>query len=103
MGYPVFRQGSLAGAAPYPDAFFTFWNAAADGAGFYDNDESRVVWEFDVNFYATDPALVEAAMAQAIKNLKKSGFAAFGKGRDVASDEQTHTGRGTTARYLERS
>lgn len=94
LGYPVCQQGSLGPDEDYPESFFTFWNNSADGDSFYDNDEHSVVWDFDLNFYSSDPALVNSELLRAKRLLKKAGFIVTGKGYDVASDEETHTGRG---------
>lgn len=101
LGYPVFLQGSLEEDAPYPESFFTFWNNYADGEAFYDNDEHFYVWDFDVNFYSSDPALVNSKLLEAKGLLKAQGFIASGKGYDVASDEPTHTGRGMNVLKIE--
>ncbi|MDE5763747.1 MAG: hypothetical protein K2I00_02130 [Ruminococcus sp.] len=93
-GYPVFQQGSLGKDEKYPDSFFTFWNNETYGDDFYDNEENFTVWDFDLNFYSTNPVLVDEMLIKASKKLKESGFIVRGKGHDVASDEITHTGRG---------
>ena len=100
--YPVFLQGSLAKDEPYPDSFFTFWNNSSDDQNHYDNDAVAYVWDFDVNFYSTDPTLVNTVLIEAKTLLKQNGFNVGGKGYDVASDEPTHTGRGINAKFLER-
>lgn len=94
FGYPVRRQGSLGPEEAYPESFFTFWNNATEGDGFFDNQETRVVWDYDLNFYSTDPELVYSTLEEAKKALRKAGFLMDGLGHDVASDEPTHTGRG---------
>lgn len=101
FGFPVKRQGSLAENEPYPDSFFTFWNVEAFGDSFYDNLEHRTNWQFDVNFYSTDPALVYTMLLEAKTVLLAAGFTVSGKGYDVTSDEITHTGRGIEVFYLE--
>lgn len=97
FGYPVFQQGSLSKEDAYPDAFFTFWNNESIGNVFYDNIEYSCIWFFDVNFYATDPELVDKTLEAAKAALTKQGFIVSGKGYDVESDEPTHTGRGIQA------
>lgn len=101
LGYPVRLQGSLAQDEAYPDAFFTFWNNSSSDGAHYDNGAIYYVWEFDVNFYATDPALVYTALEAARAALKAAGFIVPGKGFTVPSDEPTHTGRGITAIIIE--
>ena len=94
LGYPIFLQGSLGEDEEYPESFFTFWNNYADGGCFYDNEEHATYWDFDLNFYSSDPALVNTKLIEAKTLLKAQGFIVFGKGHDVVSDEPTHTGRG---------
>lgn len=98
--YPVIRQGSLLKDEPYPDHFFTFWNNSADGYGFYDDDETQILYEYDVNFYSIDQEMVYTVLRQAKKILKENGFEVWGDAHDVMSDEQTHDGRGITVSYL---
>ena len=99
--YPVFLQGSLLPEQAYPPTFFTFWNNSSEDGAHYDNGAIYYVWNFDVNFYSTDPALVYTKLEAARKALKDSGFIVSGKGYSVASDEPTHTGRGFTALIIE--
>ena len=100
-GYPVFLQGSLAEEEPYPQAFFTFWNNNTYDFGMYDNKPIGYVWDFDVNFYATDPELVNTMLAKAKAELKAAGWDISGVVYDVASDVPTHTGRGMNALYIQ--
>ena len=100
FGYPIFLQGSL-GDDPYPDSFFTFWNDDSYDEQFYDNAEHSTIWSVDVNFYSTDPALVNSILLDVKRLLKSNKFIVSGAGHDVASDEPTHTGRGLTALYIE--
>lgn len=102
FGYPITLQGSIAENEEYPDSFFTFWNNNTDDSGFYDNEESRTIWDYDLNFYSNDTRLVNSKLIEAINLLKKKGFIADGKGHDVGSDEKTHTGRGVNLFYIER-
>jgi hypothetical protein len=100
LGYPVFRQGSL--AEDYPDDFFTFWNSETEGESYYDNAAKATVWDLTVYFYSIDPALVESALITARDALRSVGFVASGKGFDVVSDEITHVGRAIDIFYYER-
>lgn len=102
FGYPVRLQGSLAEKEAYPESFFTFWNNDTPDGSHYDNNPISYVWDFDVNFYSTDPALVNSVLLEAINLLKTNGWIISGKGYDVATDEPTHTGRGMNVLYLER-
>ena len=101
FGYPVFLQGSLSVDEPYPNSFFTFWNNNSNTDTYYDNDEYKIVWNFDLNFYSSDPALVNTKLIEAKALLKQNGFIVSGKGYDIASDESTHTGRGINVLKIE--
>lgn len=101
FGYPVFLQGSLSEDEAYPESFFTFWNNETPDGAHYDNDAINYIWNFDVNFYSTDPQLVNTMLLNAKALLKQNGFIVGGKGYDVASDEPTHTGRGMNALIIE--
>lgn len=101
LGYPVIRQGSLSPDEEYPDSFFTFWNNDSPDHAHYDNAEYGTEWDFDVNFYSTDPEKTYKVLADARIKLKQNKWIIPGKGYDVASDEVTHTGRGMRAFYLE--
>lgn len=102
MGYPIFLQGSLGADEPYPESFFTFWNNDVPGNEFYDNEEHSYVWDFDLNFYSSDPTLVNTKLLEAKALLKAKGFIVTGKGYDVRSDEPTHTGRGINVQKIEK-
>lgn len=102
FGYPVKLQGSLNKDEAYPESFFTFWNNDSYDGNHYDNDAVSYVWDFDVNFYSTDPALVNSKLIEAKTKLKQQGFIVPGKGYDVASDEPTHTGRGINVLKIEK-
>ena len=102
FGYPVRLQGSLAEDEQYPDSFFTFWNNDSSDGSHYDNDAVNYIWDFDVNFYSIDPALVNTVLLDARRLMKTNGWIMSGKGHDLASDEPTHTGRGINVKYIER-
>lgn len=102
FNYPVMLQGSLSADDAYPVNFFTFWNNSTDDAAFYDNAETETIWNFDLNFYSTDPMLVNTVLLQAKAALKAVGFIPDGSGHDVMSDEPTHTGRGMTLYFIEK-
>lgn len=101
LGYPVRRQGSIAESEQRPDHFFTFWNDDTDSEGFYDNEETKIRWEYSVNFYSTDPLKVNKTLLEAKKMLQKEGFIVSGAGYDVASGEPTQTGRGISVCYCQ--
>lgn len=102
LGYPIFQQGSLSEEEPYPESFFTFWNNETNGDEFYDNEEHSYIWNFDLNFYSSNPKLVNTKLLEAKALLKKVGFIITGKGYDIASDEATHTGRGINILKIEK-
>lgn len=97
----VIQQGSMSLNKKYPDRFFTFWNGSTNDQKHYDNAASGYVWEVDVNFYSTDPLDVYTTLETARENLQADGWIISGKGHAVASDVNTHTGRGFTATFLE--
>ena len=101
LGYPVRQQGSFTENEAYPDAFFTFWNNSSDDGSHYDNNAIYYVWNFDVNFYSTSPAVVYEKLEAARVALREQGFIISGKGYSVASDEPTHIGRGFTALIID--
>lgn len=101
LNYPVFLQGSLNNEAEYPDTFFTFWNFETPESGFYDNGASKAVWGFWIYIYSNDPILVEMELEKARNLLKEAGYIASGKGEDVASDIDTHTGRMIEVYFIE--
>lgn len=94
LGYPIYRQGSMNSEQEYPQAFFTTWNNDTREEAFYEGEARRKVWDYDINFYASDPELVDKIPEETIKRLKKEGFIVDRAGYDVMSDEPTHTGRG---------
>ena len=102
LGYPVRLQGSLLPNESYPDSFFTFWNDSADGASFYSNMEGAVLWSYSLNFYSSDPLLVNTKLVEAKRLLSGAGFIVSGSGYDVPSDEPTHTGRGISLLYRQK-
>ncbi len=99
LGYPVYLQGSLAGA-DWPASFFTFWAASEDGPH-YDNAPVSTVWTVDINFYSTEPLLVDTLLLAAKQQLRAADFIIGGKGKDLSSGQDTYTGRGITAQYIE--
>lgn len=99
FGFPVILQGSMLESEAYPEHFFTFWDNGGTSE-FYDNDEKSIVYDYDVNFYSTNPEWVYTKLREAKKLLKKNGFIISGDGYSVASDETTHDGRGMNVLYL---
>lgn len=101
FGFPVYRQGSMSSEEDYPSSFFTFWNFETPEDKHYDNDASRAVWGFWVYLYSNDSDLVDSKLEEARKLLKSNGWIIDGKGEDVASDVETHTGRMFTCYKIE--
>lgn len=101
LGYPVFLQGSLNADAAYPDSFITFWTDDAPDNSHYDNETASYAWDFSVIFYSNDPALLNSKPDEIRKALKAAGFVPQGKGRDIPSDEPTHTGWAMDFFYIE--
>ena len=97
----VIQQGSLAPNTKYPARFFTFWNPETSDLIHFDNAARGCVWFLDVNFYSTDTLDVYSTLDAARDALRSAGWTISGKGHAVASDYNTHTGRGFTAVYLE--
>ena len=96
--FPVFRQGSV--TENYPSDFFTFWGTEEDGNSYYDNKTVDVAYQYSINFYSINPAYTYAYIHQARNLLKQNGWTIITRGYDVDSDEQSHTGRGFDAVYL---
>lgn len=97
----IIEQGSMAPNAAYPARFFTYWNPESRGQKYYDNAAHGYVWTFDVNFYSKDRMDVFSTLEAARKTLLEAGWIIDGKGHSVASDTNTHTGRGFTAVFIE--
>lgn len=92
-GEPVLLQGTMDPNAAYPPSFFTIWNNAADDGAHYDDDAICFIWDFNVNFYSSDPSLVNTRLPLVRELLRSNGWIVEGVGYDVASDEPSHTGR----------
>lgn len=101
FGYPVFLQGSLNEDEAYPDSFITFWVDDTTDNSHHDNDTTSYAWDFSVIFYSSDPALVNSKPEEIRKALKQAGFIPQGKGRDIPSDEPSHTGWAQDYFYIE--
>lgn len=92
FGFPVFLQGSLNAGEAYPDSFITFWTDDVADEAHYDDDTTAYAWNFSVIFYSNNPALLQSKAEEIRQALKRAGFISQGKGRDIPSDEPTHTG-----------
>ena len=102
FNYPVYQQGSMSDSDDYHASFFTFFNNNTNDDAFFDNTATRIIWDFDLNIYSVDPAVVNTALVNAKPLLKAAGFIVNGVGYDVLSDEETHTGRGINVLYIEK-
>lgn len=102
FNYPVILQGSLSDEDEFPDSFFTFFNNETIDDNFFDNNETEVIWNFDLNIYSIDPEIVNNAFIQAKPILKQAGFIVDGLGYDVLSNNPTHTGRGINILYIQK-
>lgn len=101
FGYPVYRQGSMSDDDKYPPTFFTFWNNNSYDHAHYSDSEYGIVWDFDVNIYSNNPNLTYSLLDDARIVLKESGWVVSGRGSDIPSDEDTHTGRGIEVIFVE--
>lgn len=102
FGFPVKLQGSLLPDEPFPDHFFTFWNSSSNSDGYYDNEETKLVYQYAVNFYSVDPEKVYTTLREAIAALKKVGFIISGDGQSISSGVDTHDARTTIARFIKK-
>lgn len=100
-GFPVRLQGSLSPNEKYPDSFFTYWNFETPEGSFYDNKANSAVWGFWVYFYSNDPETVERETETVQQLFKENGFILQGRGEDVDSGRETHTGRMLTLYIME--
>lgn len=100
-GYPVYLQGSMSSDASYPDHFFTYWVNGSNDNNHYDNNETAITWNYDLNFYSNDPLKAHNMLLEVKALLKQHNFIMSGGGHSVMSDETTHTGRGINILYRE--
>lgn len=100
-GNPVYLQGSMSDEI-YPESFFTYWNFDTPEGQFYDNDPHSAIWGFWVYFYSSDPATVERVSKDIISQLRSNGVIVQGRGSDISSDVDTHTGRMITCYIVDR-
>lgn len=88
----VFLQGSMNADEAYPSEFVTFFTVQTNDLAHYDNAVRSVGWTFAVIYYSDDPLKVNTKPFEIAADLKAAGFIQQGKGSDILSDEQTHTG-----------
>ena len=93
LGYGEPRlQGSFGEDEAYPDSFITFFLIDSPDLAFYNNKSNCTAYYFDVNFYSSDPELVNTVPETIAEKLAEVGFTRQGKGTDLVSDYPTHTG-----------
>lgn len=97
----VYLQGTFSESEAYPDSFITFFTTDTDDAAFYDNSENVVVWNYSVIYYSSDPATIPTQAAAIRTALKAAGFIPQGRGMDIPSDVETHTGWAMEFTYLQ--
>lgn len=102
FNYECYLQGTLSDTDEFPDSFFTFFNNDTVDENFFDNSETQTIWDFDLNFYSIDPALVNSVLVQAKPLLKAVGFIVDGKGYDILSNNTNYTGRAINVLYIEK-
>lgn len=91
LGYPVRMQGTMPEDEAYPESFITFLTADSTEV-ILDDDAVAVAWLYNVAFYSSNPALVDTEPKRIYSTLKAAGFTPQGRGRDLPSDEPSHTG-----------
>lgn len=101
LGYPVYLQGTIGEDEAYPASFITFFTLSGDDAAHFDNEPVGTAWEYQVIFYSTDPRLVASVPRDIYNGLRAVGFIPQGRGRDIPSDDPTHTGHAMEFYYLE--
>ena len=101
LGYPVCRQGSMSDSDDYPDTFFTFWNYETPDHSHYDNEAYGAEWSYNIYVYSIDPDKIYSLLGEARLALKRAKWIVDGRGFDVQSDEETHTGRGLAVTFLQ--
>ena len=103
LGYGTPRlQGSYKENESYPDSFITYFLIDSADLNFYNNKSNCTAYYFNVNFYSSDPDLVNTVPETITKKLTEVGFIRQGKGTDLASDYTTHTGWNLSFIYQEK-
>ena len=101
FNYPVIRQGSMPEAETYPDTFITFWCESDREVQAYSNQTFTAKSTFYLAAYSNAPATAYELSGQILALLKANGWQMIDRGHDVASDQDTHIGRGLTVAYTE--
>lgn len=92
LGYDVYLQGTFPADEEYPESFITFFTLDSPDNAHYDNAPASWAWRYQVTFYSSNPALIASEPDKIREALRDTGFIPNGKGRDIQSDEPTHTG-----------
>lgn len=101
LGYPVYLQNSIDEDEEYPASFITFMTINSYDAANLDNSAVAWGWQFQVIFYSSNPDLVKSEPSKITTALKAAGFIPQGRGFDIPSDVDTHTGWEMEFYYLE--
>lgn len=88
----VYLQGTMNPDEAYPAEFLTFWTTSTTSSAHFDNEVAAVDWLFYVMYYSNDPEQVNSKPSAIAADLKAAGFVQQGRGNDIPSDEETHTG-----------
>lgn len=103
LGYGTPRlQGSFEKDESYPESFITFFTIDSPDLAFYNNKSNCTAYYFNVNFYSSDPELVNTVPETIAEKLAAVGFKRQGKGTDLVSDYPTHTGWALNFIYQEK-
>lgn len=92
LGYPVFLHGTLGENEPFPETFITYTTVDSPDAFPFDDAPTHTVWVYQIIIYSSDRQTLEQVAASSRAALKAAGFIPQGKGRDIPSEETTHTG-----------
>ena len=102
LGYEAFLQGSFTSEADYPESFFTFWNT--DTENYYiSNKKVETSWYFWINFYSTDPNLVETVTSKTAELLRKNNWIVDGEGKDIQTDSPNYSARELEVIYIQKT
>lgn len=103
LGYGEPRlQGSFGKDEAYPDSFITFFIIDSPDLAFYNNKSYCTAYYININFYSSDPELVNTVPETIAEKLMEKDFIRQGKGTDLVSDYPTHTGWGLSFIYQEK-
>lgn len=92
LGFPVFLHGTLGEDEPFPDTFITYTTVDSPDAFPFDDNPTHTVWYYQIIVYSNDRQTLEQVAESSRAALKAAGFIPQGKGRDIPSEETTHTG-----------